>query len=42
MKRALIFGISGQDVSFLARFLPNKGFEVYGTSRDAQTTTLTI
>lgn len=37
MKRALICGISGQDGSYLARFLLDKGYEVYGTSRDVQT-----
>ncbi|SRR6266568_442308 len=37
MKRALIFGISGQDGAYLARLLLDKGYEVYGTSRDAQT-----
>ncbi|MBX7205280.1 MAG: GDP-mannose 4,6-dehydratase [Bacteroidia bacterium] len=36
MKRALICGISGQDGSYLADFLLSKGYEVYGTSRDAQ------
>lgn len=35
MKKALIFGISGQDGSYLARFLLEKGYEVIGTSRDA-------
>ncbi|MBA4377057.1 MAG: GDP-mannose 4,6-dehydratase [Anaerolinea sp.] len=35
-KRALICGISGQDGAYLARFLLEKGYEVYGTSRDAQ------
>ena len=34
--RALICGISGQDGSYLARLLLQKGYEVYGTSRDAQ------
>jgi GDPmannose 4,6-dehydratase len=34
--RALICGISGQDGAYLARFLLNKGYEVFGTSRDAQ------
>jgi GDPmannose 4,6-dehydratase len=33
----LICGISGQDGSYLARFLLEKGYEVWGTSRDAQT-----
>ncbi len=36
MKTALICGISGQDGSFLARFLLEKGYKVWGTSRDAQ------
>lgn len=36
MKKALICGVSGQDGSYLARFLLNRGYEVYGTSRDAQ------
>ena len=36
MKKALICGISGQDGSYLARLLLDKGYEVYGTSRDAQ------
>lgn len=35
-KRALICGISGQDGAYLARFLLEKGYEVSGTSRDAQ------
>jgi GDPmannose 4,6-dehydratase len=35
-KKALIFGISGQDGSYLARFLLQKNYEVYGASRDAQ------
>ena len=35
-KTALIFGISGQDGTYLARFLLGKGYEVVGTSRDAQ------
>lgn len=36
MKRALICGVSGQDGSYLARFLLHKGYEVFGASRDAQ------
>jgi GDPmannose 4,6-dehydratase len=36
MKKALIFGISGQDGSYLAELLLSKGSEVYGASRDAQ------
>lgn len=35
-KTALICGISGQDGTFLARFLLAKGYTVWGTSRDAQ------
>lgn len=35
-KIALIIGISGQDGSYLAKFLLKKGYEVWGTSRDAQ------
>jgi GDPmannose 4,6-dehydratase len=34
-KKALIIGISGQDGSYLAKFLLNKGYTVIGTSRDA-------
>jgi GDPmannose 4,6-dehydratase len=33
-KRALIFGISGQDGALLARVLLERGYEVHGTSRD--------
>jgi GDPmannose 4,6-dehydratase len=36
MKRALICGISGQDGTFLAKLLLEKGYEVHGTARDAQ------
>ena len=35
MKRALIIGIGGQDGSYLAKLLLEKGYEVVGTSRDA-------
>jgi GDPmannose 4,6-dehydratase len=38
-RRALICGISGQDGSYLAQFLLEKGYEVWGTSRDAQAST---
>lgn len=38
-KRALIVGISGQDGSYLAQLLLGKGYEVHGTSRDAQVNT---
>ncbi len=34
--RALICGISGQDGAYLASLLLSKGYEVWGTSRDAQ------
>jgi GDPmannose 4,6-dehydratase len=34
--RALICGISGQDGAYLARLLLEKGYEVSGSSRDAQ------
>jgi GDPmannose 4,6-dehydratase len=33
MKTALIMGITGQDGAFLARFLLDKGYRVFGTSR---------
>jgi GDPmannose 4,6-dehydratase len=36
MKKALICGISGQDGGYLARLLLGKGYEVWGTSRDAE------
>ncbi len=35
-EKALICGISGQDGAYLAELLLKKGYEVYGTSRDAQ------
>jgi GDPmannose 4,6-dehydratase len=35
--KALICGVSGQDGSYLAQLLLKKGYEVHGTSRDAQT-----
>lgn len=35
-KKALIIGVSGQDGAFLAQFLLQKGYEVHGSSRDAQ------
>lgn len=34
-KRALIFGITGQDGTYLADLLLKKGYAVYGTSRNA-------
>jgi GDPmannose 4,6-dehydratase len=36
MKRALIIGISGQDGAYLSKLLLDKGYEVHGTSRDAE------
>ncbi len=35
MKRALITGVTGQDGSYLAEFLLNKGYEVHGIKRRA-------
>jgi GDPmannose 4,6-dehydratase len=35
-KRALILGVSGQDGAYLAQLLLGKGYEVVGTSRDAE------
>ena len=35
-RRALIFGVSGQDGAYLAEFLINKGYQVFGTSRDVE------
>ncbi|MEO7851681.1 MAG: GDP-mannose 4,6-dehydratase [Rubrivivax sp.] len=37
--RALICGVGGQDGCYLARLLLGKGYEVWGTSRDAQIAT---
>lgn len=36
-KRALICGVSGQDGAYLAELLLAKGYQVFGSSRDAQT-----
>jgi len=33
---ALIVGVSGQDGAYLSKFLLDRGYEVHGTSRDAQ------
>lgn len=38
--RALICGVSGQDGAYLASLLLSKGYEVWGTSRDAQVASL--
>jgi GDPmannose 4,6-dehydratase len=37
-KRALICGISGQDGAYLAKMLLGRGYEVWGSSRDAELT----
>ncbi|MGH8254181.1 MAG: GDP-mannose 4,6-dehydratase [Steroidobacteraceae bacterium] len=34
--RALICGVSGQDGAYLCRFLHQRGYEVHGSSRDAE------
>ncbi len=35
-RRALICGVSGQDGAYLSKLLLSKGYDVWGTSRDAQ------
>jgi len=40
-RRALICGVSGQDGAYLARMLLTRGYEVFGTSRDAQISSFT-
>ena len=37
MKRALITGVTGQDGSYLAELLLNKGYEVHGLIRRSST-----
>ena len=37
MKRALITGITGQDGAYLAEFLANKGYQLFGTYRRSST-----
>ena len=37
--RALIIGVSGQDGAYLSRLLLGKGYEVFGSSRDANVST---
>ncbi len=37
-KRVLICGVSGQDGSYLAKLLLERGYEVWGSSRDAEQT----
>jgi GDPmannose 4,6-dehydratase len=39
--RALVCGVTGQDGTYLARLLLDKGYQVWGTSRDAQSASLT-
>ncbi|PIE59592.1 MAG: GDP-mannose 4,6-dehydratase [Desulfobulbus propionicus] len=41
MKKALICGVSGQDGGYLAQLLLEKGYTVYGASRDAQISSFT-
>ena len=36
MKKAFITGVTGQDGAYLARLLLERGYDVYGSSRDAQ------
>jgi GDPmannose 4,6-dehydratase len=36
MRTALVCGVSGQDGAYLAKLLLEKGYRVFGTSRDAQ------
>jgi GDPmannose 4,6-dehydratase len=36
LRTALVTGVSGQDGAYLAKLLLQKGYKVYGTSRDAQ------
>jgi len=38
-KKALIIGVSGQDGSYLAKLLLDKGYEVHGSSRDHELAT---
>ncbi len=40
MKNALITGLTGQDGSYLAEFLLNKGYQVYGLVRRSSTSSL--
>ena len=39
MKKALVCGVSGQDGAYIARLLLEKGYEVFGSSRDSQMST---
>ena len=40
-KKALITGITGQDGSYLAEFLLDKGYEVHGIVRYSRTRSIT-
>jgi GDPmannose 4,6-dehydratase len=40
MKKAIIFGITGQDGSYLAELLIHKGYEVVGVTRRVSVNTL--
>lgn len=40
-KKAIIFGVTGQDGTYLAEFLLKKGYDVWGASRDSKKTKLT-
>ncbi len=40
VKRALILGVSGQDGSYLAKHLLERGYQVHGSSRDKELTNL--
>ena len=33
MKKALVFGVTGQDGIYLSKFLLKKGYEVHGVKR---------
>ncbi len=37
MKKAIIFGITGQDGSYLAEFLLKKNYKVHGVKRKSST-----
>ena len=39
-RKALIFGVSGQDGALLARLLADMNYEIHGSSRDAQVAAL--
>jgi len=41
LSKALIFGVGGQDGAYLSKLLLEKGYEVFGTSRDALASSFT-